>query len=418
VTSVSVTDLSELGTLYRDLHAHPELAFAEHRTSGIVAERLRQLGYQVTIEVGGTGVVGVLTAGPGPTVLLRADMDALPVLEQTGLDYASVARAKDADGHDVPVMHACGHDMHVTCLLGAAAELAAQAAAGAWQGTLLLVFQPAEENGQGARAMIDDGLYQRFPVPDIVLGQHVSPLPAGVLGVHPGPAFAASDALRVVLHGRGGHGSRPESAVDPVLMAAAVTLRLHGIVSREIAGGDTAVVTVGALRAGTVPNIIPDQAELLLSVRTFDERVRAKVLNSIERIVRGEAAASGAPADPEIITLDTFPSLINDAAACARLTEVFNAGIGWALDPGPVTGSEDVALLATAAGAPCAYWLLGGADPALFAGVTTVEEARVIVDGLPANHSPLFAPLVEPTLRTGIATLTGAARAWLAPDPG
>jgi len=406
--------VADLTGVYRDLHAHPELAFAEHRTAAIIAARLRDLGYQTTTGVGGTGVVGVLANGAGPTVLLRADMDALPMQEQTGLEYASTERATDSGGNDVPVMHACGHDMHVTCLLGAAAELAAGAGAGTWRGTLMLVFQPAEETGEGARAMIDDGLYDRFGVPDIVLGQHVIPMPAGVLGVHSGPAFAAVDSLRVVLHGRGGHGSRPESAVDPIVMAAATVLRLQGIVSRELAAGDAAVVTVGALHAGTMPNIISDQAELLLSVRTFDAAVRGKTLKAIERIVRAEAAASGAPRDPEIASMGTFPVVVNDAAACTRLTDAFNGGVGLVLDPGPVTGSEDVGVLATAAGVPCGYWLLGGADPALFAGITTLDEARSIVDGLPANHSPLFAPVIDQTLRTGIAALTAAARAWLA----
>jgi amidohydrolase len=404
-------DLDELAALYRDLHAHPELAFAEHRTAGIAADRLRDLGYQVTTGVGGTGVVGVLSNGAGPTVLLRADMDGLPVLEQTGLPYASTGRATDSGGTDVPVMHACGHDMHVTCLLGAAAELAA--AHDAWRGTLLLVFQPAEEAGQGARAMIDDGLLRRFPVPDIVLGQHVMPLPAGVLGVHGGAAMAGADALRVVLYGQGGHGSRPETTVDPVLMAAATVLRLQGVVSREVAGSETAVLTVGALRAGTAANIIPDQAELLLSLRSFNDKVHDKARAAIDRIIRAEAAASGAPKEPEITTEVSFPVLVNDPAACAKLTERFNAGVGLTLDPGPVTGSEDVGLLATAAGVPCVYWFLGGSDPALFSGVTTIEEARVIVDGLPSNHSPLFAPVVEPTIRTGVAALTAAARAWL-----
>jgi hippurate hydrolase len=404
-------DLDELAALYRDLHAHPELAFAEHRTAGIAADRLRDLGYQVTTGVGGTGVVGVLSNGAGPTVLLRADMDGLPVLEQTGLPYASTGHATDSGGTDVPVMHACGHDMHVTCLLGAAAELAA--AHDAWRGTLLLVFQPAEEAGQGARAMIDDGLLRRFPVPDIVLGQHVMPLPAGVLGVHGGAAMAGADAIRVVLYGQGGHGSRPETTVDPVLMAAATVLRLQGVVSREVAGSETAVLTVGALRAGTAANIIPDQAELLLSLRSFNDKVHDKARAAIDRIIRAEAAASGAPKEPEITTEVSFPVLVNDPAACAKLTERFNAGVGLTLDPGPVTGSEDVGLLATAAGVPCVYWFLGGSDPALFSGVTTIEEARVIVDGLPSNHSPLFAPVVEPTIRTGVAALTAAARAWL-----
>jgi amidohydrolase len=404
-------DLGALAALYRDLHAHPELAFAEHRTAAIAAQRLRELGYQVTAGVGGTGVVGVLSHGTGPTVLLRADMDGLPVLEQTGLPYACTGRTTDSAGADVPVMHACGHDMHVTCLLGAAAELAAHR--DEWHGTLLLVFQPAEEAGQGARAMLDDGLYTRFPVPDIVLGQHVMPLPAGVLGVHGGAAMAGADALRVVLHGKGGHGSRPETTVDPVLMAAATVLRLQGVVSREVAAGDTAVLTVGALRAGTASNIIPDEAELLLSLRSYSDKVRDTLHAAIDRIVRAESAASGAPEDPEITTMVSFPVLVNDAAACARLTEAFNAGVGLTLDPGPVTGSEDVGLLATAAGVPCAYWFLGGSDPALFTGVTTIEEARDIVDGLPSNHSPLFAPVIEPTIRTGVNALTTAARTWL-----
>lgn len=402
---------ADLAALYQDIHAHPELAFAEHRTAALVADRLRDLGYQTTTGVGRTGVVGVLSRGDGPTVLLRADMDALPVLEQTGLPYASTAR----DDNGVPLMHACGHDMHVACLLGAAAALAAGSPS--WSGTLLLVFQPAEETGEGARAMIDDGLFDRFGVPHIVLGQHVSPVPAGLLGLHAGPAFAAVDALRVVLHGRGAHGSRPETSVDPVVMAAATVLRLQSIVSRELAAADSAVVTVGALHAGTIGNVIPDQAELLLSVRTFDETVRVKTLAAIERIVRAEAAASAAPADPEITTTAAFPAVVNDPQACARLTEAFNKGVGpgLVLDPGPAAASEDVGLLATAAGAPLGYWLLGGADPAHFANVTSLEDARAVVDGLPSNHSPLYAPVIEPTLRTGVTALACAARAWLAP---
>ena len=410
-----MTDLAELADLYRDLHAHPELGFTEHRTAALVAARLRDLGYQTTEGVGRTGVVGVLRNGDGPVAALRADMDALPVTEQTGLPYACTARGADATGREVPVMHACGHDMHVACLLGAAAGLAAGPES--WRGTLLLIFQPAEETGEGARAMIDDGLFDRFGVPGVVLGQHVSPIPAGLLGLRPGPAFAAADSLRVVLHGRGGHGSRPETTVDPVVMAASTVLRLQTIVSRELAAADHAVVTVGALHAGSQVNVIPDQAELLLSVRTFTEPVRARTLAAIERIVRAEAAAAAAPADPEITVTGTFPVVVNDPAACSRLTEAFAAciGPGLVLDPGPVTGSEDVGLLASAAGAPCAYWLLGGADPALFANVTSIEEARTVVNGLPSNHSPWFAPVIEPTLRTGVTALTCAARAWLAP---
>ena len=408
-----VPDLADLVRLYRDIHAHPELAFQEKRTAALVAARLRDLGYDTTTGVGRTGVVGVRTNGAGPTVLLRADMDALPVQEQTGLDYASIARGTDGDGTEVPLMHACGHDMHVTCLLGAAAELAHDTSS--WRGTLLCVFQPAEETGEGARAMIDDGLFDRFGVPDVVLGQHVSPIPAGLFGLRPGPAFAAADALRVVLRGKGAHASRPEIAVDPIVMAAATVLRLQGIVSREVAAADTAVVTVGALHAGTRANIIPGEAELLLSVRTFDEVVRAKVIAAIERIVRAEAAASAAPADPEITVFQSFPALVNDAAACARVSDAFSSGLGQGLvlDPGPVTASEDVGLLASASGAPCAYWLLGSADPVLFSGVTSLAEAEAIIRRLPSNHSPLFAPTIDPTLRIGITALTSAARAWL-----
>jgi amidohydrolase len=408
------SDTADLAGIYRDIHAHPELAFQETRTAGIVAERLRDLGYDTATGIGRTGVVGVLGNGAGPTVLLRADMDALPVREQTGLEYASTARGVDAAGTDVPVMHACGHDMHVTCLLGAAEALAADRAS--WRGTLLLVFQPGEESGTGAQAMIDDGLFDRFGAPDVVLGQHVSPIPAGFLGLRTGAAFASVDSLRVVLHGRGGHGSRPETTVDPVVMAAATVMRLQGIVSREVAASDTAVVTVGAVHAGTTDNIIPDEAELLLSVRTFDQAVRGKTLAAIERIVKAEAAASGAPAEPEIISLVSFPAVVNDAAASARVTDAFasDLGQGLVLDPGLVTGSEDVGLLATAAGAPCVYWLLGGADPAAFAQVTSIAEAEAIARSLPSNHSPLFAPVIEPTLRVGITALTSAARAFLA----
>ncbi|MFF0793543.1 amidohydrolase [Streptomyces spiralis] len=405
--------LDGLSEVYRDLHAHPELAFTEHRTARIVAERLRATGCETTTGVGGTGVVGVLRSGEGPTVVLRADMDALPVREQTGLPYASTARVTDTEGREVPVMHACGHDMHVTCLLGAAAELAARR--DAWRGTVLLVFQPAEELGGGARAMIDDGLYERFGRPEIVLGQHVSPLPAGFVGLHSGPAFAAADSLRVVLHGRGGHGSRPEACVDPVLMAAATVQRLQGVVAREVAGTSTAVVTVGALHAGTKPNIIPDRAELLLSVRTFEPGVRETVLRAVERIVRGEAAASGAPREPEIAYTESFPAVVNDPAACDRTRQALTDALGSSrlVDPGPATGSEDVGLLAQAAGAPCVYWLLGGADPTAFASARTFEDLAKVARSQPSNHSPHFAPVVEPTLSTGITALTAAARTWL-----
>jgi amidohydrolase len=404
---------SDVAGLYQDLHAHPELSFQEIRTAAVVADHLRRLGYQTTTSVGRTGVVGILRNGQGPTALLRADMDGLPVAEQTGLAYASGAHGVDPDGHQVPVMHACGHDVHVTCLIGACQALAQNRQA--WSGTLMVVFQPAEEVGAGAQAMIDDGLIDRFGRPGVVLGQHVSPLPAGFLALHPGTAYAAADSLKITMFGKGAHGSRPEVSVDPVVMAAATVMRLQTVVSREIAGADTAIVTVGAMRAGTKENIIPDDAELLLSIRTLDIGVRARVLDAITRIARAEAAASGAVRDPQVQLGYSFPAVVNDEAAAARTRTAFTTLLGEdkVIDPGLVLASDDVGLLATAAGAPCVYWALGGADPQGFAGATSAGEILTIAKDLPSNHTPRYAPVIEPTLSTGVAALVTAAQTWL-----
>jgi hippurate hydrolase len=399
-----------LADLYRDLHTHPELSFAEVRTAAEVAKRLTSLGLDVTSGVGGTGVVGVLRNGTGPTVLLRADMDALPVAERTGLPYASTARGTDRHGNDVPVMHACGHDMHVTCLLGALDVLAA--ARTSWTGTVLAVFQPAEEIGGGADAMVDDGLFERFGTPDVVLGQHVAPMPAGMAGAHPGPAFAAADSLLVRLFGRGGHGSRPETTIDPIVMAAATVLRLQTVVSREVAGGDTAVVTVGSLHAGSKDNIIPDEAELRLNIRSYTPQVRDRVLAAVHRVIRAEAVASGAEREPRITITDSFPVLVNDLAATERTAAALRGALGadLVIDPGPVTGSEDFGVFAARAGVPGCYWLFGGVDPAAF---LAAEQAGTRDRDIPSNHSPLFAPLVEPTIGTGVTAMVGAALGWL-----
>jgi amidohydrolase len=401
---------ADLADLYRDLHAHPELSFAEVRTAKEVARRLTAIGLDVTTGVGRTGVVGVLRNGTGPTVLLRADMDALPVAERTGLPYASTARGIDHNGNDVPVMHACGHDMHVTCLLGALELLAA--ARTTWTGTVLAVFQPAEEHGSGAQEMLNDGLFERFGKPDVALGQHVAPMPAGMAGGHPGPAFAASDSLAVRLFGRGGHGSRPETTIDPIVMAAATVLRLQTVVAREVAGGDTAVVTVGSLHAGTKDNVIPDDAELLLNIRSFTPVVRDRVLDAVRRIIRAEAAASGAERDPEITLTDSFPVLVNDADATEQTMAALRDALGndLVLDPGPVSGSEDFGMFATAAGIPSCYWLFGGVDAAAF---FAAMEAGTRDRDIPSNHSPLFAPLLEPTIDTGVTAMVGAALGWL-----
>ncbi|WP_457030625.1 amidohydrolase [Kitasatospora sp. P5_F3] len=403
-------ELSELASFYRELHANPELSSAEHRTAAEIARRVEKLGCQVTTGVGGTGVVGVLRNGAGPTVLLRADFDGLPVREETGLPYASTATGVDPDGREVPVMHACGHDMHVTCLVGALGLLARSL--DAWSGTVLAVFQPAEETGTGARAMVDDGLFERFGRPDVVLGQHVAPYPAGMVGLHAGPAFAATDALRIRMFGKGAHGSRPESSIDPVVMAAATVLRLQTLVSREIAATETAVVTVGSLHAGTKDNIIPAEAELRVNIRSYTPEVRTALLAGVERIVRAEAAASGATREPAFTPLDSFPVLVNDQAAADRARAALVAQLGerCVADPGPVTGSEDVGAFGAAAGVPTCYWLFGGTDPAEYA---RAEAAGRVAQDIPSNHSPHFAPVIEPTLSTGVTALVTVALAWL-----
>src|SRR4051794_17987079 len=396
--------IGDLEELYRDVHAHPELSMQEHRTAGKAAERLQGAGYEVTTEIGGTGVVGVLGNGDGPTVMLRADMDALPVREATGLPYASTATATDPDGSEVPVMHACGHDMHVTWLAGVAALLAD--GRDAWQGTVLAVFQPAEETAQGARAMIDDGLFDRFPKPEVILGQHVMPAPAGEISYRPGTTQAAADSLEVRLFGRGAHGSMPESSVDPVVMAAATVLRLQTIVSREIAAGEAAVVTVGALQAGSKDNVIPDDALLKLNVRTFDEQVRAHVLDAIKRIVEAEATGSGAPRPPEITMTEHYPLTVNDPDRTARVAAALRGQFG---DDrvhdlaSPVSASEDFGSFGMEWGVPSVFWYVGGTDAEAY---RAAEEADRVAQDIPTNHNARFAPVIHPTLETGVQAMT------------
>ena len=401
----------DLEALYIDLHRHPELSFQETRTAGIAAAHLRDLGLEVTEGVGITGVVGVLKNGEGPVVWLRADMDALPVVEETGLAYASTATGVDPDGNTVGVMHACGHDMHVTAMIGAVERLVSEREQ--WSGTVVVVIQPAEEYGAGARAMLDDGALDRFPRPDVVLGQHVTPLPAGTIGVRPGPQMSASDGIQVVLHGRGGHGSRPHSTVDPIVMAAATIMRLQTVVSREVDPRDLAVVTVGAIHAGTKNNIIPADATLQLSLRYPDEQLREKVIEKVERVIRAEAMASGAEREPEISTLHKLPATINDADATARVISAFRGVFGEqsVIDPGLFTGSEDVSWFARDAGVPLVFWFWGGVDPKVYA--DAVANDTVDKD-VPTNHSPFYAPVIHPTIETGVTAMATAARQFLA----
>lgn len=403
--------MPELEAFYKDLHAHPELSMQETRTAALAADRLRKAGYEVTTGVGKTGVVGLLRNGDGPTVMLRADMDALPIQEATGLPYASKVTATDAEGKVVPVAHMCGHDMHVVWLAGAAALFAQ--ARDAWRGSLLAVFQPGEETAQGARAMIDDKLLTRFPQPAVVLAQHVMPGAAGAVAGSAGPITSAADSLQIRLFGRGAHGSMPQAAIDPVVMAAATVLRLQTVVAREVAATEAAVVTVGVLQAGTKENVIPDEALIKLNVRTFDAGVRKRVLAAIERIVNAEAEASGAPRKPEITPLDRYPLNLNDEAASNRIAQAFRAHFSPARvhHTGPAPASEDFGCFGTAWQVPSVFWFVGGTDPETYA----KAKAAGTLNELPVNHSPQFAPVIHPTLETGVEALVVAALAWLAP---
>jgi hippurate hydrolase len=397
--------LPGLESVYKDLHAHPELSMQETRTAGIAADRLHGAGYEVTAGVGKTGVVGLLRNGEGPTVMLRADMDALPVQEATGLPYASKVSATDSTGKIVPVMHACGHDMHVTWLVGAATLFAKSR--DAWKGTLMAVFQPAEETAAGAQAMIDDGLFQRLPKPDVVLGQHVMSLPAGIIAGRAGATTSAADSLQIRLFGRGAHGSMPEASIDPVVMAAATVLRLQTIVSREVAANEAAVITVGALQAGTKENVIPDEAVIKLNVRTFDEGVRKRVLAAVERIVNAEAAAR----KPEITTLDRYSLVMNDPEATKRVGDAFRLHFSAdrVQETQPTTASEDFGSFGAEWGAPSVFWFVGGIDAGIYA--KAKKDGRI--GEIPTNHNPRFAPVIHPTLETGVETLVVAAAAWL-----
>jgi amidohydrolase len=396
-------------TFYRDLHQHPELSHQEHRTAARVAERLRAIGFSVHEGIGGTGVVGVLRNGDGPTVLLRADMDALPVKEATGLPYASTTTATDAAGNEVPVMHACGHDVHVTCLLGAAQLLADGAEH--WRGTAVTLFQPAEEVGDGARTMVDDRLGELLPKVDVALAQHVLPAPAGVVGTHPGPVLSAADSVRITVHGRGGHGSMPQATVDPVVLAAMIVIRLQTIISRETAPGETAVLTVGSIAAGTKSNVISDHAVLQLNVRTYGDTIRTAILDAIRRIVVAECQASGSPSDPEFELFDHFPLTDNDPDTTARVATAFDAHFGQRNRAMPMqTASEDFSDIPCALGVPYTYWGFGGTDPDTY---RKAEQAGRVSQDIPVNHSVTFAPVLQPTLDTGTEALVVAALAWL-----
>ncbi len=401
VASVEAIEPS-LEPLYQDLHRTPELSLQEEKTSAKLAERLRALGFAVTAGVGGHGVVGVLRNGNGPTVLLRTEMDALPVKEETGLAWASTITAVDPGGATVPVMHACGHDLHMTSWVGAATFLSRSR--DRWHGTLVMMGQPAEEIFRGAKAMIDDGLLTRFPKPDFALTLHVTPtLPTGQIAAQGGPAYAANNSVEMVVHGRGGHGASPQRTVDPVLLASRIVVALQGIVARENNPLDPAVITVGSIHGGTKANIIPDEVKLQITVRSFRPEVQKRLLDAIARVARGEAQASGAPKEPTITVQPGVLPTVNDPAVAARV----RAAVSGALGPGavaefpPVMASEDFSEIGHAGVPAVVAWLGTSPDAA------SAEAARS--GAAPGVHTSRFAPEPAPALRTGIATLTTAA---------
>jgi amidohydrolase len=405
--------LTELETIYKDIHQHPELSMQEVRTAKLAADYIDALGYEVTSGVGVTGVVGVLRNGEGPTVMLRADMDALPMAENSGLPYASMVKAKNEDGVEVDVAHSCGHDFHVTWLMGASRVLAEHR--GEWKGTVMVVFQPGEEVGSGASCMINDWGDGRFPIPDIILAQHVMVGPAGTVNCRPGVILSAGDSLKIRLFGRGSHGSQPQTAIDPVIMAAATALRLQTIVSREISPLDSAVLTIGSLQAGTKENIIPDEATLKLNVRTYSADVREKMLSSIKRICCAESDASNAERPPEFTTLSSYPLTENDAAATHRVAAAFQVQFGDKVyEAAPASASEDFSNFGRTWHVPYVFWFVGGTALEVYEQAKREKQ----IDKIPSNHSPRFAPVIHPTLETGLHAMLTAASVWLCSKQG
>ncbi len=389
----------ELETLYRDIHRNPELGFQEMRTAATLAARLKALGYEVTAGVGRTGIVALLKNGPGPTVMLRTELDALPVAEKTGVPFASTVTAKNAAGATVPVMHACGHDLHMTAWTGTAKWMVDHRQQ--WHGTLMLVGQPAEENGGaagGAAAMLKDGLFTRFPKPDFVIGIHDDDtMPAGTIGYHAGAFRAMSISPAITMFGRGGHGAMPYNTIDPVVMAARTVLALQTVVSRENNPMDPVVVTIGSIHGGTQANVIPDEVKLELSVRTFTDDVQKRVLAAIARIAKAEAQASGAPREPLITMPESGHVVVNDPALTRRVAAALQKAMGTqqVIEMPAKMTSEDFSEYGRA-GVPAVLLHIGAVDPARLA------ESRRTGIPVPAPHSPEWLPDLEPTLKAAI----------------
>jgi len=398
----------QIRALYEDLHRHPELSLHEEKTAARMADQLRQLGFQVTTNVGGTGVVGVLKNGSGPTVMVRAELDALPVLEKTGVAYASHVTAQNDQGIEVPVMHACGHDLHMSVAIGTASLLAQNK--DRWHGTFIFVGQPAEERIVGATAMLKDGLYTRFPKPDVVFAIHDSALqPAGKVAFTPGYAASNADSVDVTIFGKGGHGSAPQLTIDPIVIAARTILSWQTIVSREISPQDPAVVTVGTIHGGTKNNIIPDDVKLQLTVRSYKDEVRKHLLSAIERIADAEAAAAGAEKKPAVEVVESVNAVYNDPALTQRLVAALEPVLGKSnvVQAPPIMASDDFAEYARA-GVPSVMLNLGAVNPARF------EAAHKGGEILPGLHSSGFVPDPELSLKTGILVETSAVLELLA----
>ncbi|MDX1569075.1 MAG: amidohydrolase [Xanthomonadales bacterium] len=400
-------DYAELSQLYRHLHANPELSFEEQATAARMAEEFSALGFDVTTDFGGHGVVAVMKNGAGPTVLVRGDMDALPIEEQTGLPYASEVTATGRDGQPTPVMHACGHDVHMTVLIGTARRLAANR--DAWSGTLIMIAQPAEERSGGAKAMLADGLFEKFPRPDYNLALHVaSDLPAGTVGAVSGHFMANVDSVDIIVRGRGGHGAYPEKSRDPVVLAAQIVMALQTIVSREISPFEPAVVTVGSIHGGSQHNIIPGEVKLQLTLRSYTPEVRNQTIAAIRRIVANLARAAGMPeqAMPEVNVLDEYtPAAYNDPELTARVLGVFEETLGadGVMPISPEMVGEDFGRYGSVEPKiPSLMFRLGTVSAEDYAAYKAGEKA------LPTLHSPLFAPEPEPTLKTGVQAMTAA----------
>lgn len=400
ITQIMHREWASLDAIYRDLHAHPEMGMQEVRTAAILAKELRKAGFTVTEKVGVTGVVGLLKNGDGPTILVRADMDGLPMEEKTGLPWASKARGQ-FEGKDVPMMHACGHDIHVTWLIGLARTLAAMK--DQWSGTIMLIGQPAEEGLGGARAMLDDGLLTRFPKPDYGFAAHVSPMPAGAIMIKAGASSASTDSYSFTFHGRGGHGSMPSATIDPIPIAARFVTDVQTVISREKDASAFGVVTIGAFQAGSAANIIPDTAEVKVNIRAHQNDVRS-LLNEGAKRTAAAAAQMGRASEPTVKYLGGASAVMNDVtmaeSAHRLLASIHGQSVLYAgASIPPMSGSEDYAEIVDA-GVPSLYLGIGGYDPAVLQNLKQRGEA------VPSNHSPFFAPSAEPSVKTAVSAIT------------